>query len=66
MDDESDFKLGEWIMVGYNNEKKIPVLVYSMKFKYLPIDKRLHLLQAWIDLIGREYDQLVDDPDGSE
>jgi hypothetical protein len=61
-DDDADFRMGEWLMVGYDNEKCRATIVYSPMFGFLEIDKRLHLMQAWIDKLAAEYDRMVDQP----
>jgi hypothetical protein len=59
-DDTTNF--GEWAMVGYNNSKHRAVVSYSRRFEALDLDKRLHLLQVWIDKLCSEYDRMVDNP----
>jgi hypothetical protein len=67
-DDEigADYKIGEWAMMGYNNETRRATIGFSPMFEYVPIDKRLHLMQAWIDKLCTEYDHMVDQPGESD
>jgi hypothetical protein len=61
-DDVDASTWGEWAMIGYNNTKRRAVVSYSRRFEALDLDKRLHLMQAWIDKLCSEYDRMVDQP----
>jgi hypothetical protein len=61
-DDVDASTWGEWAMIGYNSTKRRAVVSYSRRFEALDLDKRLHLMQAWIDKLCSEYDRMVDQP----
>jgi hypothetical protein len=61
---DGDFRMGEWLMVGYDNEKRRATIVYSPMFSFLEVDKQLHLMQTWLDKLAAEYDRIVDQPGG--
>lgn len=56
----SEFQPGEWLMLGYTRTTDKPVVVFSPQWQTGDVDKRLTLLQAWIDLLSEAYDSLLD------
>jgi hypothetical protein len=51
---EAGFQPGEWVMLGYDNDKDHPVIMYSPKFASLGPGRRHHLLMAWLGLMAGE------------
>lgn len=58
----TDFKNGEWALVGYDDGSETPHIVYSPLWPTVPLATRMKLVTAWIDALGEAYDKLVDEP----